>query len=181
MRFTALPIPGAYLIEIERKSDERGFFSRTYCADEFKARGLVTVFEQSSVSFNAKRGTLRGLQYQAAALAETKVVRCTAGAAFDVIVDLRRSSPAIGTWHGETISADDHAMMYIPTGCAHGFQTLADATELEYHITPAYVADTGRGIAFDDPQIGIAWPLPGANVSAADRARPLLSQAELTG
>jgi len=178
MRFTALPIPGAYRIEIEPVSDARGFFARTFCANEFAAHGLVTDFVQRSVSFNARRGTLRGLHYQAAPHAETKIVRCVAGAVFDVLVDLRRSSPAFGRWHGETLSADNRTMLYIPEGCAHGFQTLADATELYYEITPAYVADAGRGVAFDDPEIGIAWPLGEVVMSDADRARPGLAAAE---
>jgi dTDP-4-dehydrorhamnose 3,5-epimerase len=178
MRFTALPIPGAFRIEIEPLADARGFFARTFCADEFSAHGLMTDFVQRSVSFNARKGTLRGLHYQAAPHAETKIVRCLAGAAFDVLVDLRRSSPAFGCWHGETISADNRAMLYIPEGCAHGFQALADATELYYEITPAYVVDAGRGLAFDDPDIGIDWPLGEIVVSDADRARPRLASAE---
>lgn len=178
MRFSALPIPGAFRIEIEPIEDARGFFARTFCAQEFAAHGLVTDFVQRSVSYNAVKGTLRGLHYQAAAHAETKVVRCLTGAAFDVLVDLRRSSPTFGRWHGETISAQNRAALYIPPGCAHGFQTLADATEIYYEITPAYVPGAGRGVAFDDPEIGIAWPLPEAVVSDADRARPRLSAAE---
>jgi len=178
MRFTALPIPGAFRIEIEPQADSRGFFARTFCANEFAAHGLMTDFVQRSVSFNAKRGTLRGLHYQIAPHAETKIVRCIAGAAFDVLVDLRRSSPAFGRWHGEAISGENHVMLYIPEGCAHGFQTLADATELCYEITPAYVAEAGRGVAYDDPQIGIAWPLPDPVMSEADRARPRLAAAE---
>lgn len=178
MRFLALPIPGAFRIEIEPFADVRGFFARTFCANEFAAHGLMTDFVQRSISFNAKKGTLRGLHYQAAPHAETKIVRCLAGAAFDVLVDLRRSSPTFGRWHGEIISADNRAMLYIPEGCAHGFQTLADATELYYEITPAYVAEAGRGFAFDDPDTGISWPLNDIVVSDADRARPRLSAVE---
>jgi dTDP-4-dehydrorhamnose 3,5-epimerase len=179
MRFTALPIPGAFRIEIEPLSDSRGFFARTFCANEFAAHGLVTDFVQRSVSFNARKGTLRGLHYQGAPHAETKIVRCVAGAAFDVLVDLRRSSPSFGRWHGEVISAENRIMLYIPEGCAHGFQTLTDATELYYEITPAYVAEAGRGVAFDDPEIGIAWPLADSVMSDADRARPRFAEAEI--
>jgi dTDP-4-dehydrorhamnose 3,5-epimerase len=179
MRFVALPIPGAFRIEIEIREDERGFFARTFCVDAFRARGLNANFVQCSVSFNALRGTLRGLHYQVAPHEETKLVRCTAGAAFDVMVDLRRSSPAFGRWHAETITAANHALLYIPRGCAHGFQTLADATELYYEITPAYVAEAGRGIAFDDPTIGIAWPIAKPILSPDDRARPRLIEAEI--
>jgi dTDP-4-dehydrorhamnose 3,5-epimerase len=178
MRFTALPIPGAFRIEIEPLEDVRGFFARTFCANEFAAHGLMTDFVQRSISFNAKKGTLRGLHYQAAPHAETKVVRCVTGAAFDVLVDLRRSSPAFGHWYGEEISADNRVMLYIPEGCAHGFQTLADATEIYYEITPSFVAEAGRGVAFDDPEIGIAWPLADPVMSDPDRARPRLAEAE---
>jgi len=172
MRFSPLPIGGAFRIELDKREDERGFFARTFCAEEFRARGLVTDFVQRSVSFNARRGTLRGLHYQSAPHAETKLVRCTTGAAFDVLVDIRRGSPTFGQWHGETISAENHLMIYIPRGCAHGFQALADATELYYEITPAYTPDAARGIAFDDRDLAIAWPLMAPIMSVADRQQP---------
>ena len=178
MRFVALPIAGAFRIELEKRADERGFFARTFCTDEFRAHGLVTDFVQRSVSFNAQRGTLRGLHYQCAPHAETKIVSCPAGSVFDVMVDLRRSSPTFGRWHAETVSAADRASIYIPAGCAHGFQTLVDNTELSYDITPAYVAEAGRGIAFDDPEFAIAWPLHDATLSQEDRQRPGLAAAE---
>src|SRR5579871_5654294 len=139
MRFTGLPIAGAFRIDIERHEDARGFFARTFCIEEFAQHGLVTQFVQHSVSFNRCSGTLRGLHYQASTHAESKLVRCTAGSAFDVVVDLRRSSGTFGRWHGELISASNYSMIYVPEGCAHGFQTLADATELFYEISPAYV------------------------------------------
>ncbi len=180
MRFTPLPIAGGFRIEVERREDDRGFFARTFCADEFRANGLVTDFVQRSVSVNLRRGTLRGMHYQAPPHSETKIVRCTAGAAFDVLVDLRRGSPTFGCWHGETISAESRVMIYIPRGCAHGFQTLADATELYYEITPSYVPGAARGIAFDDPEIGIQWPLATTIVSAADRAHSGLRAAEVS-
>jgi dTDP-4-dehydrorhamnose 3,5-epimerase len=178
MRFTALPIAGSFRIEIEPVEDARGFFARTFCADEFSALGLAKDFVQRSISFNIRKGTLRGLHYQAAPHGETKIVRCVSGAAFDVIVDLRRSSPTFGRWHGEVISSENRVMLYIPEGCAHGFQTLADRTELYYEITPAYVPDAARGIRFDDPDIAVAWPLADFVISAADRERPLLCDAE---
>jgi len=179
MHFAALPIPGAFRIELERREDERGFFARTFCADEFRARGLVTDFVQRSLSYNARRGTLRGLHYQAAPHAETKIVRCTTGSAFDVVVDIRHGSPAFGRWHAETLSSENHAMIYIPAGCAHGFQTLADATELYYEITPVYVSEAARGIAFDDQKLQISWPLPNMILSDADRAHPAFDRVEL--
>lgn len=172
MRFVGLPILGAYRVELDKLEDERGFFARTFCAEEFRARGLVTGFVQRSVSFNSRRGTLRGLHYQVAPHTETKLVRCTVGAAFDVFVDIRRNSPTFGRWHGEMISAQNRVALYIPDGCAHGFQTLEDATELYYEITLAYVAEATRGIAFDDSELGINWPLAAPVLSAADRTWP---------
>lgn len=178
MRFSELPIPGACRIDIEPREDERGFFARTFCAAEFADRGLVTEFVQRSVSYNKRQGTLRGLHYQADPYSETKVVRCTAGAAYDVLVDLRRASPDFGRWHAEIISQENRAMLYIPAGCAHGFQALSDGTEVYYEITPAYVPKAARGLAFDDPTLAIAWPLADPIVSAADRARPRFSCTE---
>jgi dTDP-4-dehydrorhamnose 3,5-epimerase len=179
MRFLQLPIPGAFRIELDKIEDDRGFFARTFCTEEFRAKGLAADFVQRSVSFNTRKGTLRGLHYQAAPHAETKIVRCTRGAVFDVLVDLRRSSSAFGRWHAETLTADGRSMLYIPAGCAHGFQTLEDATEVYYEITPAYVTEAERGLAFDDPALGIAWPLSHPNLSRADRARPRLDATEL--
>jgi dTDP-4-dehydrorhamnose 3,5-epimerase len=178
MRFVALPIAGSFRIELEKRADERGFFARTFCTDEFEAHGLVTDFVQRSISFNARRGTLRGLHYQCAPHAETKIVGCPAGSVFDVMVDLRRSSPTFGRWHAETISAADRASIYIPAGCAHGFQTLVDNTELSYDIIPAYVAEAGRGVAFDDPALAIAWPIRDPILSQEDRHRPALAAAD---
>jgi dTDP-4-dehydrorhamnose 3,5-epimerase len=178
MRFFPLEIPGAFRIEVERREDERGFLARTFCVNEFSGQGLVTAFRQHSASFNRHKGTLRGLHYQVGPHVEVKLVRCTAGAVFDVLVDLRRSSPAFGRWHGEVLSADNHVMLYIPTGCAHGFQALKDATELYYEITPDYAAEAARGVAYDDPAIDIAWPLSDAILSPADRSRPRLADAE---
>jgi len=178
MQFVALPLAGAFRIDLERVVDNRGFFARTFCADEFRAHGLVTQFVQHSVSFNAQRGTLRGLHYQADPHAETKVLRCTAGAVFDVLVDLRRSSPTFGRWHAQTLSADNHVMLYVPAGCAHGFQALEDGSELYYEIAPAYVPSAARGVAFNDPSLGIAWPLSNPIMSVADQTRPLLAAAE---
>jgi dTDP-4-dehydrorhamnose 3,5-epimerase len=177
MRFSPLSIPGAYRIYIDRRDDERGFFARTFCADEFRAQGLVFEFPQRSISFNKKKGTLRGLHYQIAPYAETKIVRCVSGEAFDVMVDLRRASPTFGRWHAEIISAESRMMLYIPTGCAHGFQTLADATEIYYEITPAFRPEAARGIAFDDPEIGIDWPFDMPTMSASDRSHPAFSKA----
>jgi dTDP-4-dehydrorhamnose 3,5-epimerase len=178
MRFIELPLSGAFRVEIERKEDERGFFARTFCTDEFASQGLVNTFTQHSISFNVRTATLRGLHYQTAPHAETKLIRCTAGAVFDVLVDLRRSSPTFGRWHAEELTAENRNMLYVPAGLAHGFQSLRDDTELLYSIAPSYVAEAARGVAYDDPALGIKWPLRNPVVSDADRKRPLLKDAE---
>ena len=170
MHFDPLPLAGAFLVRLDMKSDERGFFARRFCAAEFRARGLESDFVQRSISFNRRRGTLRGLHFQVPPALETKIVRCTRGAAFDVIVDLRRDSPTFGQWHGEEITADNRVMLYIPRGFAHGFQALADSTELDYEITPAYMPGAARGICFNDPRLAIPWPVPDAILSSADQA-----------
>ena len=177
MRFEPLPISGAFRIDIEPISDERGFFARTFAAEEFQARGLKTDFVQRSLSFNAKKGTLRGLHWQAPPDEETKLVRCIRGAIFDVLVDIRRGSPTFGRWHGLELSAENHAAAYVPAGCAHGFQTLVDGSEVVYEITPAYVAAGARGVRFDDPALAIAWPLAEMTISARDRSLPSFAEA----
>jgi dTDP-4-dehydrorhamnose 3,5-epimerase len=151
-------------------ADDRGCFARRFCAEAFRARDLETDFVQRSISFNARRGTLRGLHFQAPPASETKIVRCTRGAAFDVIVDLRAGSRTYGRWHGEELSADNRVMLYVPKRFAHGFQTLIDDTEIDYEITPAYVPGAARGICFDDPTLAINWPVPDRIVSQRDAA-----------
>lgn len=172
MRFDPLPIPGAFRILITPDSDERGFFARRFCADEFARRGLETRFDQRSMSFNAKRGTLRGLHFQAQPFDETKLVRCIRGAAFDVIVDVRPPSPAYGRWHGEELSAENRVILYIPAGVAHGFQTLSDNTEMDYEITSGYVAEARRGFRYDDPAFGISWPIDEPVINKRDLEWP---------
>lgn len=172
MKFVPLDIPGAWRIDIEPRADERGFFARTFCADEMAAHGLVTNFPQRSVSFNRKRATLRGLHFQAEPHSETKIVRCTAGACFDVVVDLRPGSARYRQWHGEELSAGNRRMLYIPPGCAHGFQTLADDTEIYYEITPAYVPSAARGVRWNDPGLAITWPILDPIMSERDATLP---------
>lgn len=171
MKFTETPIAGAYVIEIEPVLDARGFFARTWCADELRARGLETDVAQCSISFNRKRGTLRGLHYQAAPHEEVKIVRCTAGAIFDVIADPRESSPSSGKWFGIELTAANRRMLYIPAGVAHGFQTLEDDTEVSYQMNVPYAPESARGIRWDDPRFAVAWPIPNPILSAADRNR----------
>lgn len=171
-----LPIAGAYRIRPAQRRDERGFFARTFCKDTFAAHGLETEFVQRSTSFNAVKGTLRGLHFQADPYSEVKTVRCTRGTVFDVLVDLRKDSPSFGRWHGEMLSPDESVVLYIPRGCAHGFQTLVDNSEIFYEITPAYVAEASCGVRFDDPDIAVRWPLDAPVIAVRDRQLPLLRE-----
>ena len=174
MLIEPLVIAGAFRIVPAQRADNRGFFARTFCAETFAAHGLETNFVQRSTSFNLTRGTLRGLHYQGDPHSETKTVRCTRGRVFDVLVDLRKDSPSFGRWHGEELDPDKTTTLYIPKGCAHGFQTLMDNSEVYYEITPAYVANVSRGIRFDDPDLAIKWPLKDPVLSERDLQLPLL-------
>jgi dTDP-4-dehydrorhamnose 3,5-epimerase len=158
MRFTKLAIVGAYLIDLEPHLDERGFFGRTFCRSEFENHGLSSTIAQCSTSFNTRRGTLRGLHYQSAPHEEAKVVRCTTGGIYDVIVDVRAGSPTFGTWYGAYLTAENRRMMYVPPGVAHGFQTTENNTEVFYQISTDHAPDAARGIRWDDPHLAIAWP-----------------------
>jgi dTDP-4-dehydrorhamnose 3,5-epimerase len=172
MIFDALRLVGAYRIKPELVVDERGAFARRFCADTFRARGLESDLVQRSISFNARAGTLRGMHYQAAPHLETKLVRCTRGAIFDVIVDLRDCSPTYGQWHGEELNADNRLMLYIPKGFAHGFQSLVDDTEVDYEIGPAYVPGAEAGFRFDDQALAIEWPIADIIISERDKTLP---------
>jgi dTDP-4-dehydrorhamnose 3,5-epimerase len=172
MIFTATDVEGAWVVEPERHEDERGFFARTWDAAEFEERGLSTALAQCSVSYNRRRGTLRGLHYQEAPHAEIKLVRCTAGAIFDVAVDLRRDSPSFRRWFGVDLSAENRSALYVPEGCAHGFITLTDGAEVTYQISTPYAPSAGRGVRFDDPAFGIEWPGDVVVVNERDRSYP---------
>lgn len=177
MKFIPTPLAGAFVIEMEAVEDDRGFFARTVCTEQFALHGLKAGFVQQSVSFNTKTGTLRGLHFQAAPHEEEKLVRVTAGAIFDVIVDLRRDSPTWGQWFGVELTAANHRQLYIPRGVAHGFQTLCAATEVLYEMTVPFAPQSARGIRWDDPRIGIAWPAcDDRTISAKDRSLPDLSE-----
>jgi dTDP-4-dehydrorhamnose 3,5-epimerase len=176
MQAEPLEIAGAFRIRLAPATDARGSFARTFCSETFARLGLRTDFPQRSISVNIRRGTLRGLHGQADPHAETKLVRCSRGALLDVIVDARRASPTFGRWHGEPLSALSMTMLYIPPGCLHGFQTLADDTQVEYEITPAYVPGASLGVRFDDPDLAIAWPLAEPIVSDRDLALPTLRE-----
>lgn len=155
--------------------DGRGFFARSFDEETFAEHGLATRFSQCSLSFNRRKGTLRGLHYQAAPHMEEKLVRCVHGAVFDVIVDLRKDSKTFGQWWGIELSSDNRHALYIPKGFAHGFQTLADASELFYQISVPFVAEAARGLAWDDAALDIEWPdINNATTSERDRSHPLL-------
>ena len=172
MKFTPTGINGAYLIDLERRGDERGFFARFFCENEFSAAGLKTRFVQINTSLSANRGTLRGMHYQLPPSAEVKVVRCIAGALFDVILDLRPDSSTFSKWFGAELNAENRTMMYVPEGCAHGFITLSDATEALYMVSEFYDPNEERGVRFSDPRFGIAWPLTPTETSAKDANWP---------
>jgi dTDP-4-dehydrorhamnose 3,5-epimerase len=169
MIFTETLLRGAYLIDLERYDDERGFFARTFCEREFAAHDLATRFVQASDSFSAHKGTLRGMHYQLAPKGETKLIRCIQGAIHDVILDLRGDSPTFGQSFGANLTAESRRMMYVPKGFAHGFITLADDTEVFYLIDEFYAPDHGRGIRWDDPRFAIRWPAVPTMMSEKDR------------
>jgi len=170
--FSETPLPGAFVIEPELLEDERGFFARTWCERELTARGLVPRIAQCSTSFNKKKGTLRGLHYQAPPFEETKIVRCIRGSMYDVIVDLRPDSATFTRHFAVVLTAENRKMLYIPAGFAHGFLTLADDTEVTYRMGARYVPDAARGVRWDDPRLGIAWPARPAVISERDAAYP---------
>lgn len=172
MHFTPLRISGAWLIDIERHTDERGSFARSYCAREFAAHGMPVDFPQHSLSYNFRKGTLRGLHYQTPPHEEGKLVGCIRGAIFDVCVDLRADSPTYRQWEGFELSADNHRQLFIPKGCAHGFQTLTDDAEVNYRISEFHAPGAGAGVRYDDPAFGIVWPLPVSVISDRDRDYP---------
>ncbi|HVR95512.1 MAG TPA: dTDP-4-dehydrorhamnose 3,5-epimerase [Thermoanaerobaculia bacterium] len=175
MIFHETGLAGAWVIEPQRFADERGFFARTYDREAFAARGLDPGIEQCSVSFNHRQGTVRGLHFQAAPRAEDKLVRCTRGAIFDAIVDLRPGSATFGQHFTVVLTAEAGNQLYIPKGMAHGFQTQEDATEVSYQISEVYSPEHARGYRWDDPAFGIAWPLPVSVISEKDRNLPLFA------
>jgi dTDP-4-dehydrorhamnose 3,5-epimerase len=175
MRFEATPLPGAFVVELDLLGDERGWFARTYDEALFAAHGLEPVGVQANSSFNAAAGTLRGLHFQAPPHAEAKLVRCVRGAIWDVGVDLRRDSPAYLRWHAAELSAENRRGLYLPRGLAHGFQTLTADCEVHYLMGHVYVPGAARGVRWDDPAFGIAWPEPvdgERTISDRDRAFP---------
>jgi dTDP-4-dehydrorhamnose 3,5-epimerase len=172
MKFHRTSLPDARLIELERRGDDRGFFARFYCEREFGVEGLATHFVQANNSMSGRKGTLRGMHYQLAPSAEVKLVRCLKGALWDCIADLRPDSPAFGKWFGAELNDDNRLMMYVPRGFAHAILTLADHTEALYLVSDFYDPGAERGIRFDDPWLGVEWPIEPAEVSDKDRNWP---------
>lgn len=172
MIFHQTTLTGAHLIELDKRGDDRGFFARFYCQREFEAAGLIASFVQVNTSLTARRGTLRGLHYQLPPAAEAKVVRCIQGALYDVIADLRPQSPTYGQWFGAELSAENRLMMYVPQGVAHGFVTLTDDAEALYMVSAFYSPEHERGIRYDDPWLGIEWPVELKELSEKDQRWP---------
>ena len=172
MIFTETKLKGTFIVEPERIEDERGFFARTWCRREFEAQRLNTDLIQCSISFNKKKGTLRGLHYQAAPYEEVKLVRCTMGSIYDVVVDLRPHSPTFKQWLAVELTAKNRKMLYIPEDMAHGFQTLEDNTEVLYLISEFYHPECAKGVRWNDPAFGVGWPLSVQTISARDQQYP---------
>jgi dTDP-4-dehydrorhamnose 3,5-epimerase len=177
MRFIPLEPAGVWQLDLELHADERGFFARSWAAEELEAHGLDSRLAQCSVSYNHRRATLRGLHFQAEPHAEAKLVRCTAGSIYDVAVDLRPGSPTFAHWVGVELTAENRSSLFIPAGFAHGFQSLADDSEVLYQISVPYSPDHARGVRWDDPTIGVAWPLADPILSERDRDLPFLEPA----
>ncbi len=172
MIFHKTRLEGAFEIHVEPKADERGFFARCWCPREFESNRLNPKLGQSSLSFNIRKGTLRGLHYQKSPWQEAKLVRCTRGAIYDVALDLRPDSPTFKNWVAAVLTADNRNMLYVPEGCAHGFLTLEDSTEVTYQISEFYSPDSSRGVRWDDPAFGITWPGAVSVISERDRTYP---------
>lgn len=174
MLFAETGIVGAKVISPNPREDERGRFMRAWCAREFAEHGIEFVPVQANLGYSRKRGTVRGMHFQAAPASEAKLVRCTRGAIFDVVVDLRPQSKSYGQWYGVELSAQNGCMLYLPADCAHGYQTLEERTEMHYMTSAFYTPSAARGVRFDDPAFGIRWPLVPTAVSEQDRSWPLL-------
>jgi len=172
MIFRELRLKDAFIVDIERLEDERGFFARTFCEREFETHGLDRQLVQSSISFNKNKGTLRGMHYQTAPKEEARVVRCTQGSIYDVIIDLRQCSQTFKQWEAFELTSENRRMIYIPEGFAHGFQTLEDDTEVLYYMTEFYAPELSRGVRWDDPAFGIRWPAADRTIALRDQQYP---------
>lgn len=175
MKFLRTTLDGLWLLELELREDERGFLARTFCENEFAAHNLNTRWPQCNLTLTKQRGMIRGLHFQADPKPEIKLIRCAAGAIFDVLVDVRHDSPTFGRWEGFELTAGNRRLLYVPGGFAHGFQCLAGNCEVFYQMSEFYMPELARGVRFDDPQIGIRWPLPQPTLSERDLNLPLLA------
>jgi dTDP-4-dehydrorhamnose 3,5-epimerase len=174
MKFSKTILPGVWLIDLELREDERGFLARTYCDNEFAQHGLNTRWPQCNLTLTKRRGTIRGMHYSGDPKPEIKLIRCSAGAIYDVLVDVRRDSPTFGKWEGFDLTSQNRRMLYVPGGIAHGFQCQVDNSEVFYHMSEFFRADLARGVRYNDPRIGIKWPLPAETVSDRDQNLPPL-------
>lgn len=172
MEFIETPLAGCFVVRQKRIADARGWFARAWCVDEFARQGLNPNMVQLNTGYSRLAGTVRGLHFQAAPHAEAKFARCTQGAIYDVAVDLRPGSPSRGRWFGIELRAEDDAMLYVPEGCAHGYQALVDDAQMYYMTSARYAPTAASGVRFDDPALAIAWPLPATVVSEQDRGWP---------
>jgi dTDP-4-dehydrorhamnose 3,5-epimerase len=179
MKFTPTDLHGAMTIALEKREDERGFFARAFCAEEFARAGLATAFPQANHSRNRAKGTLRGMHFQRPPSGEVKLVRVVRGRVHDVIVDIRPESPSFGKWQGFDLDAEEGRMLYVPAGFAHGFQTLEDDTDVTYMVSHPYTPGAEGGLRWDDPLLAIRWPLPVAAISEKDAAWPTVDRAGL--
>ena len=178
MLFTETKLKGAFIIDLERREDSRGFFARAFCQNEFSDHGLKPVIAQANIGFNRRRGCLRGMHFQYPPAAETKVVRCTRGAVLDIVVDLRPESPTYLEHVSVELTADNHRAIYIPERFAHGYQALEDETETSYQVGEFYTPGAEGGLRYDDSALGLTWPLPVSEISEKDAAWPLLAEVE---
>ena len=179
MKFTETKLKGAFVIDIEKREDSRGFFARTFCQHEFESNGLKPIIAQANTAFNIKKGTLRGMHFQFPPAAESKLVRCTRGAILDIIVDLRPESPTYLQHIAVELSEDNYSALYVPTRFAHGYQVLRDKTETSYQVGEFYTPGCEGGLLHNDPRLGLQWPLPVAVISDKDKAWKPLAEQEL--
>jgi dTDP-4-dehydrorhamnose 3,5-epimerase len=177
MKFSKTSLAGLWVIDLELREDERGFLARTFCENEFSANGLNIRWPQCNLTLTKSRGMIRGLHFQLSPRAEIKLVRCAAGAIFDIAVDVRPNSPTFGKWEGFELTSQNRRMLYIPGGFAHGFQCLADNSEVFYQMSEFFFADLSRGVRWNDPTVAIKWPLPDPTLSERDKNLPLLADA----
>lgn len=175
MKFSHAKLSGLWVIDLELREDARGFLARTYCDAEFSAHGLNTRWPQCNLTLTKQRGMIRGMHFQAEPKPEIKLIRCAAGAIYDVLVDVRQGSPTFGRWEGFELTSRNRRMLYVPGGFAHGFQCLEDHCEVFYQMSESYVPELARGIRWNDPRVAIHWPIPDPVLSEKDRALPLLT------